>query len=154
MTVRRIRALAVAVVLWFGCGSDAPSEVEAWADRACACADAECAGRVRGEFTAWVEQQRSLRGSRSERVRIEKATMRLFKCIDQRGAAREPTSAKPPGPEGEAAEEQAPEEQAPEEQPPEEQPAEKQPAVKQPPEEQPPEKQPAVKQAPEQQVKP
>ena len=74
MNVRRTRALAViAGLLWLGCGSDAPALVEVWADRACACPDAACAGHVRAEFTSWVEEQRSLRGSRSERARIEKA---------------------------------------------------------------------------------
>src|SRR5262245_59526568 len=51
----RVRAVALIGAIALGCGSDMVHQVEGWADRACACKDAECAGKVRTEFTAWVE---------------------------------------------------------------------------------------------------
>lgn len=89
----RALALVVMVAAAAGCGdAGAVGEVHAWADRACACRDEPCAAKVREEFTRWVETQRSVRGSRTERVAIEDEAKRLFTCVDQRGAGG-PTTA-------------------------------------------------------------
>ena len=83
-----LRILAAAALLFASaCGSEVVGDVDRWADRGCACENTECALEVRKSFTTWVEEKRGLRGSRTEKARIEQSAVRLFRCLDELQAA-------------------------------------------------------------------
>jgi hypothetical protein len=69
-------SLVAAVGVVAGC-KDQTKEIEALADRACACKDAACANKVIDDMVAWVHDNENARG---DEQRAEKAGERLAKC--------------------------------------------------------------------------
>lgn len=64
-----------------GC-SDASKEIEKFADRACACKDAECATKVAEEFAAWAKKNKDASG---DEEKAAKAAERMATCMIGKG---------------------------------------------------------------------
>ena len=73
------------MLLWFalaglglgaGCSSNTTKQVQAFADKICACKDAACASSVQAEYLAWWQENQRARGSSGDREDIEKAMQR------------------------------------------------------------------------------
>lgn len=96
-------AAIAAVITAPGCSSSAVGDVDQWADRACACESKQCAAAVRTEFVSWIGDQGEVRGSRSERTRIEKSAKRLFACLAKLQMATADAPAEPASVRGHAA---------------------------------------------------
>jgi len=64
-------------------GGPAVTELTAIRDRACACADAECAHGVQAEFTAFIERHKDTKGSREQADQVTKLAGELKSCVDK-----------------------------------------------------------------------
>jgi len=74
----RIPALILGTLLAVGCSSAANKKLDEFADRACACNDAECGQKVMKDFLAWAKENENARGSESA---AEKSIKRMQECI-------------------------------------------------------------------------
>lgn len=93
-----IVAAALGLLCAAGCGSKLAEELEGYAEKACACADAACAQKVQTEFEAWAERNKMARGSADERKRAEKAMRRFSECMNRHTGAPEVPSSAPSAP--------------------------------------------------------
>lgn len=74
----RISALLLGALLAVGCSSSANKKLDEFADRACACTDAECGQKVMADFLAWAKDNKDARGSESA---AEKSLKKMQDCI-------------------------------------------------------------------------
>ena len=74
----RISALILGALLAAGCSSAANKKLDEFADRACACTDADCGQKVMKDFLAWAKDNENARGSESA---AEKSLKRMQDCI-------------------------------------------------------------------------
>ncbi|MBL9014620.1 MAG: hypothetical protein JNL83_10615 [Myxococcales bacterium] len=65
-----------------GCKKDVTKDIEALADRACACTDAACAEKVVDDLLALADKNRKARGDED---RAQKAARRLGECTIKAG---------------------------------------------------------------------
>ncbi len=85
MTRRSLAALSGLVVLGaFACSSGVHEQVEALADRACACTTSACAAQVVDELVALSRQ-----GGRGDQERTNRAAQRLARCAREAGMERQ-----------------------------------------------------------------
>jgi eight-cysteine-cluster-containing protein len=75
--------------IWYTTSDDNPiiGELEAFADRACACADAACVDEVQNDFMAWAEKHAGARADDPDRQRMDAARKRLERCLEGHDAA-------------------------------------------------------------------
>jgi hypothetical protein len=74
----RISALILGTLFAVGCSSAANKKLDEFADRACACTDADCGQKVMKDFLAWAKDNENARGSESA---AEKSLKRMQDCI-------------------------------------------------------------------------
>ena len=74
----RISALLLGTLLAVGCSSAANKKLDEFADRACACTDAECGQKVMKDFLTWAKDNENARGSESA---AEKSLKKMQDCI-------------------------------------------------------------------------
>jgi hypothetical protein len=63
-------------------GCTANKEIEKFADRACACADKDCATKVSDEFAVWLKDNKNARGDEDKAA---KDAERFAKCVMEKG---------------------------------------------------------------------
>jgi hypothetical protein len=63
-------------------GCTANKEIEKFADRACACADKDCATKVADEFAVWMKDNKNARG---DEEKAAKDGERFAKCVLEKG---------------------------------------------------------------------
>jgi hypothetical protein len=74
----RISALILGTLFAVGCSSAANKKLDEFADRACACKDAECGQAVMKDFLAWAKDNENARGDESK---AEASMKRMQDCI-------------------------------------------------------------------------
>lgn len=72
----RTSAFLLGTLFLLGCSSGA-NKLDALADRACACKDAECAGKVQEEFTKWISDNKA----GGDEGTARKSFVRMTTCI-------------------------------------------------------------------------
>jgi hypothetical protein len=78
----KILLLSLVCVFGIGC-SDASKQLEALADRACACKDKACADKVVDDLVAFAKDNKNARG---DEAKAKAAGERLGKCVITAGA--------------------------------------------------------------------
>ncbi len=76
MAETRFAIWFAAFALVLGC-RDASKDIEVFADRACACADAVCVERVVDDFVAFAKKHKSAKGNETKAA---KAAERMMQC--------------------------------------------------------------------------
>jgi hypothetical protein len=66
-----------------GCGKDLTKDIESLAERACACADADCARTVLADLVKLAEANPNPKGDQDK---VTKAAQKLGMCVVQKGA--------------------------------------------------------------------
>ena len=61
-----------------GCSSSANKKLDEFADRACACKDADCAKKVEDDFSKWIEANKDATGNEEE---AKKSATRMMTCV-------------------------------------------------------------------------
>jgi hypothetical protein len=74
----RISAFILGTLFIFGCSSEANKKLDEFADRACACKDAECAKKVQEEFTKWISDNKEAKGDEDKAA---KSFARMSTCV-------------------------------------------------------------------------
>jgi hypothetical protein len=74
----RISAFLLGTLFIFGCSSAANKKLDEFADRACACKDAECAKKVEEDFTKWLADNKDATGDEDK---AKKSAARMATCI-------------------------------------------------------------------------
>jgi hypothetical protein len=77
----RISALVLGSLLFLGFGcSNANKKIDEFADKACACTDAECGAQVMKDFLAWAQENKDARGDEEQ---AKKSFSRMQGCISK-----------------------------------------------------------------------
>ena len=81
---RAMRSLFATIILGTSLlvGCTANKEIEKFADRACACADKDCATKVSDEFAVWLKDNKNARG---DEEKAAKDAERFVKCTSEKG---------------------------------------------------------------------
>lgn len=74
----RISALILGSLFALGCSSSANKKLDEFADKACACKDADCAKKVEEDFSKWLEANKDATGNEEE---AKKSATRMMTCI-------------------------------------------------------------------------
>jgi phage shock protein A len=74
----RISAFILGTLFICGCSSEANKKLDEFADRACACKDAECAKKVEEDFTKWLSSNTDAKGDEDK---AKKSAARMATCI-------------------------------------------------------------------------
>jgi hypothetical protein len=75
--------LLVALLFAIGCTSPAVKEMEALAEKACACPDIQCAGNLLQEFAVWRERAKNMRGSERDKRKFDSAYKEFSDCMSK-----------------------------------------------------------------------
>jgi hypothetical protein len=82
----RISALVLGPLLFLGLGcSSANKKIDEFADKACACTDAECGAQVMKDFLAWAQENKDARGDEEQ---AKKSFARMQGCISKLKAGK------------------------------------------------------------------
>jgi outer membrane murein-binding lipoprotein Lpp len=89
----RISALILGSLVALGCSNAANKKLDEFADRACACKEAECGQKVMEDFLQWAKDNKDARGDEGA---AKKAVAKMQGCITKLSAKmRKPAEGKP-----------------------------------------------------------
>ena len=74
----RFSALLLGTLFAIGCSSSANKKLDEFADRACACTDAECAKKVEDDFQKWLSDNKDATGDEDK---AKKSATRMMSCL-------------------------------------------------------------------------
>lgn len=74
----RISALLLGTLFALGCSSSANKKLDEFADRACACKDADCAKKVEDDFQKWLSDNKDATG---DEEKAKTSATRMMSCL-------------------------------------------------------------------------